>query len=461
MSAIVEAFVQEAEMATVTVLTPTGTLGYGFGSEAFAHGLDLNPDVIAVDAGSTDPGPYYLGSGEPLVSRFSTKKELSELITAARRAGIPVVIGSAGGSGSQSHVDWTAAIVREIARENDLSFKLARIYADVPKARVAEALSRNEIKDFEAGFALSEAGLEETDVIVAQMGHEPIVAALREGADVVVAGRACDDCAIAAYPIYRGADRGSAIHMGKILECGAFSAEPFAMDVMVGELNGTQFTLVPGSSQRKASIASVAAHSLYERENPFSQAGPGHRIDLSECHFEQLDPRRVRVRGARYREDGEYWVKLEGVRRAGYRTLCIGGVRCPTMIARIDEILATIQRNTLAYFGDNALRLKIHVYGRDGVMGPLEPERAVAGHELGLVIDAVAPRQDLARGACHHASGSLLHHHYDGQFNTSGNIAFLYSPSELDCGPAYEFSIYHLIKLQSPTEIFPVHMEKL
>jgi len=69
---------------SITVLAPTGTLGYGFGAEALARGMSLQPSVIAVDAGSTDPGPHYLGSGEPLVSRISMKKELTQLIEAAR-----------------------------------------------------------------------------------------------------------------------------------------------------------------------------------------------------------------------------------------------------------------------------------------------------------------------------------------------------------------------------------------
>ena len=49
---------------TITVLTPTGTLGYGFDVTALQRGMQFRPNVIAVDAGSTDPGPAYLGSGE-------------------------------------------------------------------------------------------------------------------------------------------------------------------------------------------------------------------------------------------------------------------------------------------------------------------------------------------------------------------------------------------------------------
>jgi len=445
---------------SITVLTPTGTLGYGFGAEALAAGMAMRPDVIAVDAGSTDPGPHYLGSGEPLVSRFSIKRELTDLLHAARATGIPLVVGSAGGAGTRTHVDWTVGIVREIAREQGLHFKLAWIYADVPLARVHAALARNEVRDFEAGFALSTDRIDDTSALVAQMGHEPIAAALDAGADVVIAGRACDDMAISAFAIARGADPGLAAHMGKILECGAFSAEPFGMDVMVAIVNADHFLLEPGSPQRRASLTSVAAHTLYERENPFFQAGPGHELDLSQCAFEQVTERRVKVSGARYKAT-DYWVKLEGARCAGYRSVSIAGIRCPTMIARIDQIQSEVRAEAEQYFAPHRFEASLHVYGRDGVMGRLEPHRPISSHELGLVIDVMAADQELAHGICHHISGTLLHYSYPGQVNTSGNLAFLHSPSELDAGRAYRFSIYHLMKVSSPLELFPIETEAL
>ncbi|HZS83501.1 MAG TPA: acyclic terpene utilization AtuA family protein [Stellaceae bacterium] len=448
-------------MGAITVLTPTGTLGYGFGAEALEGGMALRPDVIAVDAGSTDPGPHYLGSGETLVSRFSTKRELSDLLSAARGAGIPLVVGSAGGAGSRRHVDWTVDIVREIARERGLHAKIAWIYADIPIERARRAVRQNEVQDFEAGFLLTEAMLDDTVTLVAQMGHEPIAAALDGGADIVVAGRACDDSTIAAFPIARGADPGLAMHMGKILECGAFSAEPFGMDVMVGTVAEDHFLLEPGSRNRRASLTSVAAHSLYERENPIRQAGPGHEVDLSDCRFEQVTERRVRVSGSRFIKSGDYWVKLEGARRAGYRTICIAGIRCPTMLARIDDILDEVRAQAIDYFAPASFELTFHVYGRDGVMGRLEPQREITSQELGLVIDVVASDQELAHAVCHQISGSLLHLHYPGQFNTSGNLAFPYSPSEIDAGPVYRFSAYHLMKAASPLELFPVNFEDL
>lgn len=445
----------------VRVLTPTCTLGYGFDPKAFERGMSLKPDVIAVDAGSTDPGPHYLGSGEPLVSRFSIKRELTQLICAARAANIPVIVGSAGGAGAKRHVDEVVAIVREVAQEHALVLRLAWIYSDIPGQAIEDAIAQGGIRDFEAGVELTADTVRKSATIVAQMGHEPICAALDQGADVIIAGRACDDSVIAAFPIWKGADPGLAIHMGKILECGAFSAEPHGTDVMMGCIDDAGFTLEPGSLNRRASLTSVAAHTLYERENPFLQAGPGHELDLSQCTFEQISEREVRVAGSRFIESSDYWIKLEGAAQAGFRSVSIAGVRCPTMIERIDGLLADARNQALAYFDSPTLSITFHVYGRDGVMGALETVKSPASHELGLVIEAVDHDQEAAHAVAHFLSGTLLHVSYPGQFNTAGNLAFPYSPSEIDAGAVYEFSAYHLMKVESATTFFPTHIEEV
>ena len=52
-------------MNSYKILSPTGILGYGFPESSFRIGVAQKPDLIACDGGSTDPGPYYLGSGIP------------------------------------------------------------------------------------------------------------------------------------------------------------------------------------------------------------------------------------------------------------------------------------------------------------------------------------------------------------------------------------------------------------
>ena len=56
------------------VLSPTAILGYGFPEKSFKAGVERRPDCIAVDAGSTDPGPYYLGAGKSFTSRAAVKR---------------------------------------------------------------------------------------------------------------------------------------------------------------------------------------------------------------------------------------------------------------------------------------------------------------------------------------------------------------------------------------------------
>ncbi|WP_439589058.1 acyclic terpene utilization AtuA family protein [Hydrogenophaga sp.] len=447
-------------MASIKILAPTGMLGAGFGKEALERGMSMRPDAIAVDAGSTDPGPYHLGSSVPLYSDDVIKREIQALLPMARAAGVPFIVGSAGGAGTNAQVDRVCELVREVAGELGLHFKLARIYSDIPRERVVQAIERAEVRDFEAGFELTKEAVVACSGLVAQMGDEPIRKALDEGADVVIAGRACDDSAIAAYAIWRGANEALAIHMGKILECGAFSAEPFAMDVMVGTVDEAGFVLEPGSESRRASLKSVSAHSLYEREDPFEQHGPGRVLDLSRCQFEQLDERRVRVTGTQGKRTDEYWVKLEGARPVGYRAMTIAGVRCPTMIRNIDGVLNQVKAATHTRISDPSLRITFRKYGMDAVMRELEPDKALP-HEIGLLLETTAATQQAAYDACNAMGAKLLHAAYPGQKNTSGNVAFPYSPRAQSLGMQYEFAAYHLMKVASAHECFPVSVEEV
>ena len=99
------------------ILSTTAILGYGYPLESFERGMARKPHLIAVDAGSTDPGPYYLGSGKSFTDRSCVKRDLRYMIRAGVQSNIPVVVGSAGGAGARPHLDWCVEIVREIARE--------------------------------------------------------------------------------------------------------------------------------------------------------------------------------------------------------------------------------------------------------------------------------------------------------------------------------------------------------
>ena len=172
------------------ILSPTAILGYGFPEESFKRGMAEKPDLIAVDAGSTDPGPYYLGAGKAFTDRTGVKRDLRYMIREGVKAGIPVVIGTAGGSGAAPHLEWCRQIILEIAAEEKLAFKMAVIPTDIDKATVHAALDAGKIVPLDLVPPLTHEAIDASPYIVAQAGVEPFIRALQAGAQVVLAGRA-------------------------------------------------------------------------------------------------------------------------------------------------------------------------------------------------------------------------------------------------------------------------------
>ena len=440
------------------ILSPTAILGYGFPAESFERGCAADPHLIAVDAGSTDPGPYYLGAGKPFTDRACVARDLGYLLRAAAARRIPLVIGTAGGSGAAPHVAWCRAIIDEIARREGLSFRLGVIAADVPAAPVIQALHAGRISALPGAPELTEELIRASTRIVAQMGHEPLIEALDAGCDVILAGRCYDPAVFAAPAIRAGYDPALALHLGKILECAAIAATPGSgADCVLGTLEDDAFTLQTLNPQRRFTRESTAAHTLYEKSDPYHLPGPGGELHLDACEFEEIGGGRVRVRGSRFVRTEPYRLKLEGARLAGYRAVCVAGVRDPIMIAAIEDILAAVEVQVAEAAAAAGVRGKIHVrvYGRNGVMGGMEPVARGAAHELCLVLQTVAPTQAEADTQLSLLRSTLLHWGYPGRIATAGNLAFPFSPSDLAMGPVYEFSVYHLME-SAPCAFFPL-----
>ncbi len=446
------------------VLSPTGILGYGFPVESFERGLEKNPDVIGVDAGSTDPGPYYLGSGELLVGADNLKRDLELLLRAGCRRNIPVIIGSAGGAGTGTHVRRVEEIIEEIAREDRLSFRLGTIGADIPKDAVRKGLETGRITPLPSVPDLTHDDVAESTAIVAQMGHEPVIDAVNKGCDVILCGRCYDPVPFSAVPVNAGFDMGLSCHMGKILECAAIAAVPGSgCDCVLGTITEDSFTLETLNKERRFTIASTAAHTLYEKRDPYHLPGPGGTIDLRQARFEALDNGAVRVAGSRYLRSEKHMIKLEGARPVGHRTMSVAGIRDPVLIGRIDEVISAVRQEAETNFHgrEDGFELLFHVYGKDGVMGGRETVKESTSHELGLVIEAVGRSRELSQAVCAFARSTFLHFGYPGRLSTAGNLAFLHSPSDVYCGRVYRFSLYHLLEIDDPREFFPIEVKEI
>ncbi|GGK29185.1 3-methylaspartate ammonia-lyase [Caldalkalibacillus thermarum] len=449
-------------MKEIRILSPQGMLGYGYPSSSFEEGLQASPDMIAVDAGSTDGGPHRLGLGMGGVSRYATKKDLQPLILAAKERHIPLIIGSAGGSGAGKRVDWLLDIVKEIAKEQGLRLKVATIYADINKQWLYQRWQEGKVDPVDSAPPLSAESIKETTALVAQMGVEPYLEALKEKPDIIIGGRTYDPVMSAALPILNGMDPGLAFHLGKILECGALAATPgTAKDGMLGILRDGHFLVQPLNPERKCTAQSVAAHTMYEKSHPYYLHGPGGMLDLSECRFEQVDERTVKVSGSRFIPSESYTVKVEGVRQDGFRTVLICGIRDPYLLQQLDEVLAQVQDEVRSYFDQTSFQMFFKVYGRDGVMGAWEPEREALGHEVGLVAEVVAGTQEMADSICAYTRSLLMHFDYKGRVSTAGNLALPFAPPEFSAGPVFSFSVYHAVTIDDPLSLFPVKYVEL
>jgi hypothetical protein len=439
-----------------------GMLGHGCSPAAIAAAAALEPDYIAVDAGTTDVGAYYMGAGVPFYHPLSVGTDLLHLVGTARRLKVPLIIGNAITAGTDALVEKAMTILRLIATELGLELTVGIVTSQLPKSFVLQRLQQGRIVALGAPRTLSEQDVEDAVVIVAQMGVEPIIRALETHPDIIVAGRACDDALFAALPVKEGMDRGLALHMGKIIECGTMACIPGDLHgTLIGEIYDDHFILVPPEQHRSCSTQSVASHTLYERSNPYLQAGPGGLNDLHEAEFIQLDDRRVAVRGSRWVADAKYRVKIEGVRPGGFRTICMGGIRDPFLIGCLNEVLDAALKDTALRFSDrggNRYEIVFRTYGRDAVMGNLEPEGR-AGHEAGLLIEVLGETQELADAVCMYVRGTIQHAYYPGIVATAGNLAYPFSPFTVPCGPTYRFHIDHLLELDRPDECFNFHSE--
>jgi hypothetical protein len=449
----------------IKVLSPTGVCGSGFNEASFEKGLALSPDFIGCDAGSTDPGPSHLGSGNAAFPRDAVKRDLGLMVRGARRLGIPLMIGSAGTAGADAHVDWVVEILKEIAAEHDLKFKLAVVRSEQSKDYLKRRLAEGRIRPLETAPHFDEKVIDRSTRIVGMMGAEPFIRALEAGADVVIAGRASDTAIFASFPIMRGIPEGIAWHAAKILECGAAAVvNRTSPDCMFAWLRDDHFVVQAPNEQLRCTPQSVASHSLYENSDPFRLVECSGTLDLTESRYEAVDDRTVRVSGSAFIEAERYTVKLEGAELAGYQSVVIGSIRDPFIIRQIDDWLERLRqrihaRVEMVYHGrikPEEYVLNFRVYGRNGTMGDLEPVKEITSHELCILIEVTAQSQALANTIAEIVRHQALHLPIPEWSGLITAMACPYNPAHLERGAVYQFNMNQVVEPDDAYEMFPM-----
>jgi hypothetical protein len=444
---------------TTRVLVPSGVLCLGFDADALARGVALKPDIICIDGGSTDSGPFSLGAGQSKYSRAATKGEWRQLMEARAKARVPLVIGTAGTCGTDGTVDWMYDITCELAAELGQNLKVARLYCEQSAAVVTDAMATGRIAPLTPAPEISGQSLAGMTHIVALAGAEQINAALETGADIVIAGRTTDTAIIAALPLSRGDHAGGAWHGAKIAECGALCSTNPTSGVIMVDFDAEGFTVEPLAEGARCTPHSVSAHMLYENADPFVLYEPGGHLDVTAARYVAIDDRRVRVTGSGW-VPGRYTVKLEGARIAGFQTTILAVLRDAHYVANVrqwvDQLEAFMAQTILRRMGLGAqdYRLEFRLIGMNSVLGAMENRKGdpIEVGVLGLITAASA---EISAEIGKLINPFVLHYPL-----TMGEelptFAFPYSPAQSERGALYEFALNHVMELDDPMQAFRI-----
>jgi hypothetical protein len=449
----------------VRVLSPTGVCGSGFLESSFEAALGAKPDVIGADAGSTDPGPAYLGTGRTAFPKDAIRRDFQIMLKGARKIKVPLLIGSSGTAGADSQVEMMAQMAKEVAAAHGLRFKMAVIHAEASKDYLKKRMKEGRIKPLHPAPEYNEEVIERSTHIVGMMGAEPFQRALKAGADVVIAGRASDTAIFAALPLMRGIPPGIAWHAAKILECGAASVvQRKTPDCMFAWLRKDHFLVEAPDPNLRCTPQSIASHSLYENADPFKLVECSGTLDLTNSRYEAVSERAVKVSGSEFIHAPRYTVKLEGAERVGYQSILIGSIRDPFIIRQIDDWTTRLREKITArvqmVYGEKLKPqdyvFNIRIYGKNGTMGPLEPVKEIRSHELCLTFEVTAPTQEIANTIAGMTRHQALHLPIP---EWSGLITAVACPyNYLERGAVYRFNVNHVVEPDDPCEMFPMEL---
>lgn len=446
-------------MKSCKVLMTSGHLGVGSHAATCIKGIEMSPDVIVADGGSTDSGPFYLGTGAPKNPREAIKHDLALMIKGGHKLGVPVMVGTCGTCGTDAGVDLLADITEEIFREESFRMKVAKIYTQQDPQTLKAKWKQGKIHELEGAPEVTEKTFDECSNIVALAGAEPFIEALKNGAQVVLCGRATDTANIAALPMMKGCHPGASWHAAKTIECGAVCLTKYLTKCAMAEIDEKGFKVYPVTDDpdTRATPYTIAAHMIYENADPYKLTEPSGILDTSGAVYTQVDERSVYVQGSTFTHSKQYTMKLEGAGPAGFQTLSVMGIADKRVCADPETWMRNMAGAQVAKLADmgipsTAYDFDLKPYGYNAVTGAKPEKGTPPPREIGLMLTVTAKTQELATSVSKVFGHGMLHYPVL-QGEQMPSFAFPFSPTYIEKGAIYEFKLHHVVDLDDPLEL--------
>jgi len=450
----------------LSCLVATGHLGYSpLHPETFWRGLEqFAPNAVIADSGSCDIGPEPLASGRASTSAEWQKHDIEILLLGARQQGIPLIITSASDTGTNKGVDQYSQIVRDLVTEHRLSpLKLGIIKHDMTRAYLRRLLREGiTIRGLDGFPPLQRRDIERTTHFVPVMGAEPIMQCLAEDPDVIITSRTSDCCPFAAFAMHNGYNADLAYFWGKVLECGSFVAYPKLVNHSVlGTIHEDRIAVTAIHDEQRVTPLSLRKHAAYERSSFKGEAVAGGFIHIDGMEAEEVDEKTAAAWGSRFEPSPTYNVKLEGAGYLGHKAEYLVGIRSQSFIQELDDVFSYTRKELKSFYKDVPYELYFSRYGIDGVLGAREPRKRNQIHEVGLLIEVIAAKKELAMEIAKLAGRLLLFTPVLSERGSAGRVQ-LRNEEASYYGKAYEWTMNHIIEYPSAQEAaayFPITYE--
>ena len=187
----------------MTTLSATGALGHEpIHPRLVLEGIKRPLDFLGADGGSGDSGPYFLGSNQPMNPARVGVFRPGAAARRGPRAQDPADHRVGRRRRHDRGVSDYVEIIQEISAKHKLEpFRLVRIHSEVPLDYLRERVRERGDQAARRGRPTDDGGSRPDQPGRGDDGRRAVFQGVRQGADVVIAGRSCDDAIYASLPL--------------------------------------------------------------------------------------------------------------------------------------------------------------------------------------------------------------------------------------------------------------------